>query len=113
MSQNKRNLYEVMYIFNSALTEDALKKAFDKALDEMTSKGAEVKKVHDMGRRRLAYEIGRHREGHYFLVFLEAAPEILDEVKSEYRLMEDMVRYMILTADKVQEKLEFQPLAEE
>lgn len=113
MSQTEKNLYEGMYIISSSLTDDARAKALDKVIDGITNRGGIILKNHDFGRKRLAYEIAGHREGHYYVLYFEVEPHAVQEIKSEYRLMEDLVRYMITTPEKVMEKIEFKSLESE
>jgi len=113
MSQTTKNLYEGMYIISSTLNDDARTKALEKVLDGIKNRGGEIVKNHDFGRRRLAYEIAGHREGHYFVVYFEVTPDAITEMKGEYRLMEDLVRYMITSPKRVMEKIEFKSLENE
>ena len=113
MTQNQQKLYEGMYIINSSLTDDARNKALDKILEGITSRGGEILKNHDFGRRRLAYEINGNREGYYFIIYFSVDPNAIGEMKGEYRLMEDLVRHMIITPNRVMEKIEFKALSEE
>lgn len=110
MTQTNNNLYEGMFIISSALTDDARAKALEKVTEEITRRGGEIHKIHDMGRKRMAYEINGHRDGHYYLIYFSVAPTAIVEMKSEYRLMPDLIRLMILRAKQVMEKIEFQPL---
>ena len=113
MSQTKKNLYEGMYIISATLSDDARQKALDRIQKGVTERGGEIVKIHDQGRRRLAYEIEGHREGHYFILYFNVQPEAISEMWQEYHLNEDLVRFITLTADKVMEKIEFKPLLEE
>jgi len=113
MSQQRENLYEGMYVISATLGDDARSKALDKIKSGITDKGGEIQKVHDQGRRRLAYEVNGHREGHYFLIYFNVAPSSISELWQEYQLNEDLIRYMTLRADEVLEKIEFKPLAEQ
>lgn len=113
MMQTKQELYEGMYIVNSTLTDDARNKALDKILEGITSRGGEILKNHDFGRRRLAYEINSLREGHYYVIYFKVDPKAITEMKGEYRLMEDLIRHMITTPKEVMDKIEFKPLTEE
>lgn len=113
MSQKKKNLYEGMYIISATLSDDARHKALDRIQKGVTDRGGEIVKIHDQGRRRLAYEIDGHREGHYFVIYFNVQPEAIAELWQEYHLNEDLVRFITLTADKVMEKIEFKPLLEE
>jgi small subunit ribosomal protein S6 len=113
MSQQHKNLYEGMYIISATLSDDARQKALDRIQKGITEHGGAILKIHDQGRRRLAYEIDGHREGHYFIVYFDVKPAALSELWQEYHLNEDLVRFMTLRADKVMEKIEFKPLLEE
>jgi len=111
MKENNQQ-YEGMYIFNATLSEDARKKALEKVTAGITGRGGEVQKVHDQGRRKLAYEIRGSREGYYYLVYFTSATSKLAEVWKEYQLNEDLLRFMTVRADEVKENLEFKKLPE-
>lgn len=113
MSQLQQNLYEGMYIISAKLSDDARGKALDKIKNAITERGGEVIKVHDQGRKRLAYEIEGHREGHYYILYFNSDPSSIAELWKEYHLSEDLIRFVTLRADKVMEKIEFRPLVEE
>jgi len=112
MSEEKKNLYEGMYIISVTLSEDARKKALDRIESSIAAHGGSVSKVHDYGRRRLAYEIAGHREGHYFIVYFEVKPTAIAELWNDYHLNEDLIRFLTLRAEKVMEKIEFKTLVD-
>jgi len=110
MKELKQNLYEGMYVIRATLSEDARAKALEKIQNGITQHGGEILKVHDQGRRRLAYEINGHREGYYYLLYFKVKPAAISELWQEYHLNEDLVRFITLTTDKVLEKIEFKAL---
>jgi small subunit ribosomal protein S6 len=112
-SKPKQNLYEGMYIISATLSNEARAKAFDKIQNGITSRGGEIHKVHQQGRRRLAYEIDGHREGYYFVTYFSVDPAAINDMWQEYHLNEDLVRFITLRTEKVMEKIEFKPLAEQ
>lgn len=112
MKGKRSRLYEGMYILNATLSEDARKKALAKITNSITEKGGEINKIHDMGKRRLAYDIQDKREGYYYLIYFTVDSSHLPELWHEYHLHEDLLRYMTLQADTVKEKLEFKPLVQ-
>lgn len=112
MKKQHPKLYEGMFILNASLSEDAMKKALEKINGAIEERGGEILKTHDWGRRKLAYEINRYKQGHYFLIYFSVVPSALAEMNSEYLLNEDLIRYQTLTADAVLEKIEFKPLPE-
>jgi small subunit ribosomal protein S6 len=113
MSQNRQNLYEGMYVISATLSDDARHKALDRIQAGITSRGGEIKKIHEQGRRRLAYEIDGHREGYYYLIYFTVPALAISELWQEYHLNEDLIRFITLRANKVMEKIEFKPLVEQ
>lgn len=113
MSQKKQNLYEGLYVISATLSDDARNKALDKIQTGITQRGGEILKVHDQGRRRLAYEIDGHREGHYYILYFNLPPVAVDELWQDYHLNEDLVRFITLRTDEVMEKIEFKALEEQ
>jgi len=114
MSQTVRqNLYEGMYVVSAALSDEARRKVVDKIQAEIKQRGGEIKKIHDQGKRRLAYQIGNHREGFYYLIYFEAPTSAISELWHEYHLNENLIRFMTLRAEKIVEKIEFKQLVEQ
>lgn len=113
MTEKKENLYEGMYIISAKLSDDARHKALDKIQKEITSQGGEIVKIHDQGRKRLAYEINGHREGYYYILYFNAPPAAIAELWREYHLNEDLIRFITLRAEQVMEKIEFKPIEEQ
>ena len=112
MNEEKQNLYEGMYIISSRLSEDARSKALDRIQSGITERGGEILHVHDFARKRVAYEVAGHREGHYYVLYFNVKPSAISELWQEYHLNEDLVRFVTLRTDKVMEKIEFKTLAE-
>ncbi|MBM3192571.1 MAG: 30S ribosomal protein S6 [Chlamydiae bacterium] len=105
-------LYEGMYILNATLSEEARQKALDKILNGITSYGGEILKMHELGRKKLAYEIDGKREGYYYLLYFNLDATAIAELWNEYHLNEDLVRFMTLNVPEVVEKIEFKPLVQ-
>ncbi len=51
MGEKKQNLYEGMYIISATLSEDARNKALERIQNEITSRGGEIHKTHDQGKK--------------------------------------------------------------
>jgi small subunit ribosomal protein S6 len=110
MVQKKRHLYEGMFILSATLSDDARSKALDKIQKGIVDRGGEILKLHEQGRKRLAYKINNHREGYYYLIYFEAPTSAIAEMWKEYRLNEDLIRFMTLLTEQVMEKIEFKPV---
>lgn len=113
MVKQRKHLYEGMYILSASLSDDARQKALEKINTGITSRGGEIHKVFDQGRRKMAYEINGRREGHYFILYFSAPTKNVTEMWKEYHLNEDLVRFVTLRAPVVPEKIEFKQLLQE
>lgn len=113
MSEQRQNLYEGLYVISATLSDDARNKALQKIQTGITQRGGEIVKLHDQGRRRLAYEIDGHREGHYYIVYFNLRTSGIAELWQEYHLNEDLIRFITLRTDKVMDKIEFKSLEEQ
>lgn len=113
MHRERKGLYEGMYILSATLSEDSRKKAFDKITEGIVQKGGEIHKIHEQGRRKLAYEIDGKREGFYYVLYFTAPTPAISELWKDYQLHEDLIRFMTMRVEKVLETLEFKPLKQQ
>ncbi len=104
------NLYEGMFIIKASLSDDARSKALERIQQGLTKRSGEVKKLHEMGLRRLAYPIDNHKEGVYALLYFHLPPEKVTEFWQECHLNEDLLRFITLRTEQILETLEFTPL---
>ncbi len=112
MKDQHKRLYEGMYILSASLSEEALKKGLGRIASLIESHGGEVHKVHDQGRKKLAFEINGHKQGCYYLLYFSVFPSAISEIWRECHLNEDLIRFMTLQVEKIEEKIEFKPLVE-
>lgn len=87
--------YEIMYIVRTDLEEEAVQAVVEK-IQGIINNGGEVTKHNVMGKRRLAYEINKHRDGVYVLVNFTATPEVVKELDRVIRISDEIIRYMIV-----------------
>ncbi len=87
-------LYESVIIVNSSLSEETLNKIVKRTEDFITKNGGKVNETIPWGKRRLAYLIKKFQYGYYFIFLFEAPPGIINELEREYRLDENILRFM-------------------
>ena len=87
--------YEIMYIVRSDV-EEASVQALVERFQGIINNGGEVTKTNVMGKRRLAYEINKNRDGIYVLVNFTATPEVVKELDRVMRITDEVVRFMIV-----------------
>ena len=108
--EKRKGLYEGMYILSATLSDDSRKKALDKITEGITQKGGEIHKIHEQGRKKLAYDVDGKREGYYYVLYFTVSTQVIGELWKEYHLHEDLIRFMTMRTEKVLETLEFPPL---
>ena len=96
------NRYELTYIIDTALEEEARKELIEKISSLIAQNGGEVEKVDETwGKRRLAYPINDKPEGYYVLVTMQAPAELPKEIERNLRINENVLRSLVI---KVEEK---------
>jgi small subunit ribosomal protein S6 len=94
-----------MYILNATLSDEARNRALDKIKAGITEHGGEIHKLHELGRRKLAYPIDKKREGYYYVIFFSVDTAAINEMWRDYHLNEDLIRFMTLQTEKVEEEI--------
>lgn len=92
--------YELSLIFLSSLSEEEKLANLEKVKELITRFGGEVTNVDDWGKRRLAYEINKQKEGFYYFIQFNAETSTPAEVESRLRITESVLRYLIVRLDE-------------
>jgi small subunit ribosomal protein S6 len=89
-------LYEIVYIFDASLDEDAVNRRLEKYHGLATVGGGEVNAVDHWGIRQLAYPVRRKRTGYYVVAQFNADPASLIELERVLKLDEELMRFLIV-----------------
>ena len=98
--------YEIMFIVNPNEAEEEIDKINAQLESIITSGGGKVEKIEKMGKRRLAYEVDKHREGHYVLFVTSANGDIVRECERRLRVMDAVIKYITVRTDEEGRRLE-------
>jgi small subunit ribosomal protein S6 len=85
--------YETLLIFDPRLTEEEVAALLTKVQETFRSLGGEVVKAESWGKRRLAYDIRKQREGTYAVLEGRAEPPAVKEFERQLKLNEQVLRY--------------------
>lgn len=88
--------YETMYILRPDLNDDATDQAINKYQSLLKEQGAESIDTQHRGKRRLAYEIGKFREGIYVQMNYSASGNSIAVMERAMRLSDDVIRYLTI-----------------
>ena len=97
--------YELMYILDPTLDEDASTALVGKVEELMSKQGVELEKTEPWGKRRLAYPIRGHWDGNYMLSYLKAPATAVSELERRLRNTDGILRFLTVRLDEEQAKL--------
>ena len=92
--------YESIFVLNPDVSDSQVEAEVEKIREFVVSKKGEVTEVQKWGRRKLAYEIGKNREGNYTLIRFQSDSAVPQELERRYRLNENMIRFMTVLYEK-------------
>lgn len=92
--------YETMFILKPDLSDEQYDSLVDKVKGILGGQQAEVININRMGRRRLAYEVKKLREGYYVLCNYAGSPAATQELERNFRISDDVIRYLIIKEDE-------------
>lgn len=81
------------------MTEEEVKPYIEKVTGVIETAGT-VTEIEEWGKKRLAYEIEKVRDGYYVLVQFNAEPKVLDELNHIFRITENILRGIIIKKEK-------------
>jgi len=87
--------YEVMYIIRPDVEQENVQAIVDK-FNGIINNGGEVTKTDVIGKRRLAYEINKIRDGYYVLVHFNATTEVVNELDRIMKITDEIIRTLIV-----------------
>ncbi len=87
--------YELMLVLSPDTPDDRVSAIIDRIARQVATTGGQIVRIAPWGRRRLAYEISRHREGSYHIVLFDAPPEAIAEVEADLRITEEVLRHLV------------------
>ncbi len=91
---NQQSYYETMYILRPDIAEDEVTNHIDKYNKLLEEFGGSILDSQMRGKRRLAYQIAKHREGIYVQLSHQGDGQHIFKIEKAMRLSEDVIRYM-------------------
>jgi small subunit ribosomal protein S6 len=86
--------YEILVIVDARPTDEEVNALLTQLGENLKSLGAEVTKIDNWGKRRLAYDIRKQREGTYAVLEVSAEPLMVKEFERQLRLNDNVLRFL-------------------
>ena len=96
--------YESVVIARPELTEVQVDKLVNDLSEIITKDKGKIIKIEKWGLRSFAYKINKNKKGHYFMLNLDSAPSTIFEYERKMRINEDIIRFLTLKIEMVDEK---------
>ena len=94
--------YELVYIVSPDATDEQVTELHTQVEAIVQRLGGTIDKTENWGRRRLAYEIGRHKEGTYVLEVIDGSGELMKEIDRRLKVTDLVIRHLVVRVDEVQ-----------
>ena len=88
------NKYELAVVVNAKIEDDARAAVIEKVQAYITRFGGQVSDVDEWGKKRLAYEIQKMKEGFYYFIHFESEATAPAEIEKRIRIMDNVLRYL-------------------
>ena len=93
------NKYESVVIINPNVDEEGVKSLVKKFTDLINNDG-KVEKVDELGKKRLAYEVQKNKEGYYVVFYFEANTNLISELERNYRITDEVIKFMTVRVEE-------------
>ena len=98
--------YELVYVVSPEASDDQVTDLHTQVEAIVQRIGGSIEKTENWGRRRLAYEIGRHKEGTYVLEVLHGTGELMKEIDRRLKVTDLIIRHLVVRVDEAEAVVE-------
>ena len=91
--------YELAVVVNAKIEDDARAAVIEKVQNYVTRFGGQISDVEEWGKKRLAYEIQKMKEGYYYFIQFDASSEAPAEIEHRLRIQEAVLRFLCVRQD--------------
>jgi len=99
-------IYEELFIVKPDAAEEEVDQYIEQLRTQLTTAGATVDKVDKWGKRKLAYRVGKYREGAYVLFQFTAAAATVRELERRLRVSDIVLKFLTVRIDQTLKRLE-------
>ena len=94
--------YELVYVVSPDASDEQVTALHDQVQATVTRMNGTIEKTEPWGRRKLAYEIGHHKEGNYVLEVIHGSGELMKELDRRLKVIDDVIRHIVVRVDEEQ-----------
>lgn len=92
--------YELALVVNAKVEDEVKEATVERVKEYITRFGGVITNVDDWGKKRLAYEIQKMREGFYYFIQFDAGTDCPAQLESNVRIMDNVIRFLCVRRDE-------------
>ena len=93
------NKYELAVVVSAKIEDDERAAVLERVKEYITRFGGTVTDVDEWGKKKLAYEIQKMKEGYYYFVHFESDSTVPAQVEQRMRITENVIRFLCVRQD--------------
>jgi len=94
--------YELVYVVSPEASDEQVGDLHTQVDAIVKRMGGQIEKTDNWGRRKLAYEIGRHKEGTYVLEVINGGGDLMKEIDRRLKVIDLVIRHLVVRVDEEQ-----------
>jgi small subunit ribosomal protein S6 len=98
--------YELVYVVSPEATDEQVTDLHNQVEQIVQRIGGTIEKTDNWGRRKLAYEIGRHKEATYVLEVILGTGDLMKEIDRRLKVSDLVIRHLVVRVDEEQAVVE-------
>lgn len=92
--------YELLFIAKPGLAEPEVEALTETVKGYLEKEGGAIERIEPWGKKRLAYEIDKQREGYYVLIVFNSKGDIVKEVERRLKVTDGVMRHITVRVDE-------------
>ncbi len=94
------NKYELAVVVSAKIEDEERAQIIEKCKALVERFGGTITEVDEWGKKRLAYEVQKMKEGFYYFIRFDAESTVPAEIESRVRIMDNVIRYLVVRQDE-------------
>ncbi len=93
------NKYESVVIIDPSVEEEKVKE-LSQVFTDIINHDGKVEKIEELGKKKLAYEVKKNKEGYYIVINFEANPNLIAELERNYRIIDEVIKFITVKVEE-------------
>lgn len=92
------NNYESVILVSNKISDEQRKDVVNK-IQKLISANGKLISTDEKGLRKMAYEVRKHNEAYYYVLYFESEPNFIVELERNYRIIDEIIKFIVVKQD--------------